>query len=335
MATVQIQDIYNPLTFGRRAQERQVALNRFLASGVVFRDERIAAQIAQGGNIGEVTYFNPLSTGEPNYSTDNPATLSTPANIASKKERFRTAPRNKSWSTMDLARELALQDPLGAITGRVGAYWATDDERRIIQSALGIMADNKANDAGDMVVNIATDDAGAVTDDERISADSVITTMQTLGDHKDSLAVIAMHSAVHTRLMRQNLIDYVPPSGSNIGFETYLGKRIIVDDSLPAVAGANRITYTCILFGGSVIGTADGQVLHPSATERVEAAGNGGGQDIIYSRVNNVFHFNGFDFTSASVAGQSATYAELATAANWDRKVSRKNVPMAFLQVND
>jgi len=34
MAVVQITDIYNPKTFGRRAQEAQTALNRFLQSGV-------------------------------------------------------------------------------------------------------------------------------------------------------------------------------------------------------------------------------------------------------------------------------------------------------------
>jgi hypothetical protein len=51
--------------------------------------------------------------------------------------------------------------------------------------------------------------------------------------------------------------------------------------------------------------------------------------------VNTIYHPSGCSFLSASVASNSATYAELAAAANWDRVVPRKNVPLAFLQVND
>jgi hypothetical protein len=69
--------------------------------------------------------------------------------------------------------------------------------------------------------------------------------------------------------------------------------------------------------------------------ERVQAAGNGSGQDIIYSRISNTFQPYGFSFISGSVAGQSATYAELKLAANWNRIHARKNIPIAFLETND
>ena len=42
---------------------------------------------------------------------------------------------------MDLSRELALEDPLGAITNRIGKYWAVNTEKRIINSATGILLD--------------------------------------------------------------------------------------------------------------------------------------------------------------------------------------------------
>jgi hypothetical protein len=54
----------------------------------------------------------------------------------------------------------------------------------------------------------------------------------------------------------------------------------------------------------------------------------------LYSRRADIVHPLGFEFTSASVAGQSATLAELATAANWNRVWERKNVPLCFLQTN-
>jgi hypothetical protein len=42
----------------------------------------------------------------------------------------------------------------------------------------------------------------------------------------------------------------------------------------------------------------------------------------------------GFSFTSSSVAAQSATYAELQAAANWDRVWDAKNIPLRFLKTN-
>lgn len=335
MAVVALTNIYNPVTFGRRTQEAQLQLNRFLRSGVAVQDPLLAAQIAQGGNTGEVTRYKGLTFHEPNYSTDNPATKSTPDNISNDKMRFRSAQRNNSWSTMDLARELALEDPVGAITGRIGAFWSQDDEQRLFSIFTGILADNVANDSGDMLINVATDAAAAVTDAERIGGGRVIDTLQTMGDHKDALKVLSIHSKIHARLQTQNLITFLPNNAQDIGFGTYMGKTLLVDDSLPAVAGTNRITYTCIMFGGGCVGYADGKVVTPSEFKRDPDAGNGGGQDTIFSRVHNVMAPYGFDFTGASVAGQSATYAELKLAANWNRIDQRKNIPVAFIKVND
>lgn len=335
MATVQLADIYNPLTFARRTQEAQIELNKFIASGVMVNDAALAAQIGAGGNIGELTNFNPLGTPEPNYSSDDPSVKSTPNKIDTAKMSFRLTSQNQSWSTMDLTRELALEDPAGAITGKLGQYWATINERRVIRSMLGILADNVANDGSDMLKSVATDGAGAVTDAERISPEVVLDAKQTMGDHAGSLSTIAIHSVIYTRLQKQNLIDYIPDARGETMIPTYLGYTLVIDDSLPAVAGTNRITYTCIFFGAGVLGAASGKVMMPSEMKRDPDAGNGGGQDTLHSRRSDLIHPLGFSFTSSSVAGQSATLAELENAANWDRVWDRKHIPMAFIQVND
>lgn len=337
MATVQLTDVYNPTTFAGRTQEKQVELNRFLASGVAVYDDFLQSQISPGGMTGEVTNYNPLTVGEPDYTSDDPASSSTPANISNQVQKFRLAPRGKSWSTMDFARDFALQDPVGAITSRIGKFWAVDDEKRIINSLLGVLADNVANDSGDMVIDVATDDAGAVTDSERIGGTRVIDALQTLGDHKDSVTTLAVHSQIHARLQKQQLIDYIRDADNNIMFETYMGKILIVDDSLPAVSGTNRITYTCMLFAPGIIGTANGRVQVPSEVDRTPAAGDGGGQDTLFSRINNVWHPFGFSFLSATTSGNGnqANYSDLQLATNWDRVYERKNIPLAFIDVND
>lgn len=334
MATVQIADIYNPLVFSAAEQEAQLELNAFLASGVMSMDPRINSMASIGGNAGELPFFKPLGTEEPNYSSDDPSVTSTPNKITSAVMKYRLASQNNSWSTMDLAKELALDDPSAAITSRIGSYWATTNERRLIQSLVGVLADNVANDAGDMVVDVATDAAGAPTAAELISGDAIIEAEQTAGDHQGGFVAIAMHSRLYSNLRKQQLIEFIRDAENNTQFATYDGKRVVVDDSLPAVAGTNRVTYTSVLFGAGSVVSGMGRVENPSEMDRTPAAGNGGGQDTLFSRRADIIHPLGFTFSSASVAGQSATLAELATAANWDRVWERKNVPLAFLKTN-
>ena len=337
MATVQLADIYNPLVFNTAVQEKQVELNRFIQSGVAVVDPQLTAMASIGGNIGELPFYKPLGTEEPNYSTDNPATLSTPAKITSSKMIYRLAAQNKSWSTMDLARELALEDPMGAITGRIGQYWATNNEKRIIQSVRGLIADNVANDSGDMLFDISAATDTAVTDANRADADAIIDTVQTMGDHGEMLSAIAMHSVVYRRLQKQNLIDFIPDARGEVNIPMYQGKTVIVDDSLSSVTYGTtpaNVYYYTILFGAGEFRLGEGQPTTPSETKRNPDAGNGGGQDIIYSRRSDIIHPLGFQFVSASVAGTSAIQAELATAANWNRVYERKNVSLAVLKSN-
>ena len=334
MSQVQIADIYNPLVFAGAEQEAQVELNAFLASGVMVEDPRLTAMASVGGNTGELPFFKPLGTEEPNYSNDVTGDTSTPSKITTAIMKYRLASQNKSWSTMDLAADLALQDPAGAITGRVGQYWATALERRLIQSTMGILASNVANDGGDMVVNIATDAADAITDAELVSNDAILDAQQTAGDHQAGFSAIAMHSVVYSRLRKQQLIDFVRDADNNTLFSVYGNLRVVVDDSLSAVAGSNRVTYTTVIFGNGSIVSGMGRTTTPSELDRDPEKGNGGGQSTLYSRRADIVHPLGFEFSSSSVAGQSATLAELATAANWGRVWERKNVPICFLQTN-
>ena len=334
MSEVTISDIYNPLVFAGAEQEAQIELNNFISSGVMVSDPRLTSMASVGGNIGELPFFKPLGTEEPNYSNDVTGDSSTPNSITPAIMKYRLCSQNNSWSVMDLASDLALQDPVGAITNRVGSYWATTNERRLIQSTMGILADNVANDNGDMVVNIATDSSSAITDAELVSNDAILDAQQTAGDHQGNFSAIAMHSVVYNRLRKQQLIDFIRDADNNTMFKMYGDLRVIVDDSMNAVSGSNRVTYTTVIFGNGSVVSGEGRVSVPSELDRDPDKGNGGGQSTLYSRRADIIHPLGFEFTSSSVAGQSATLAELATAANWNRVWERKNVPICFLQTN-
>ena len=338
MATVALSDIYNPLVFAASAQEKQLELNRFIASGVMVGSPVIDAMASNGGNIGELPFFLPLGTTEPNYSNDAPGTSSTPLGLGDGKMVYRLATQNQSWSVMDISREIALIDPVEAITSRIAQYWATNNERRLIESARGIIADNIANDSSDMINDISIAIDTAATDANRIDGDAVIDTIQTMGDHGEMLSAMAVHSVIYRRMQKLNLLDtLIPASDGKVAIRTYQGKVVIVDDSLVGVSYGTtpvNIYYDTILFGAGEFVSGEGRVNVPSEFNRLPDAGNGGGEERLYSRRADVIHPLGFQFLSASVGGQSATQAELALAANWDRVYNRKNVSFAVLRTN-
>jgi hypothetical protein len=337
MSTTQIADIYNPLVFARQIAEKQINLNAFIASGIMSNDATLASMGSVGGNVGEITHYTPMVNSEPNYSTDNPATIAGTDKVDSAALKYRKYYGNRGWSFMALAGMINLQqgmDPVQAMTSQLAQYWANVNQTRVIRSALGVLADSVANHSSDMLKSVATDAAAAVTDAERISADVVLGAKQTLGDHASKLNAIAMHSVVKTRLQLQNLIVDIPDARGEIMIPTYLGYRVIEDDEMPAVAGTNRITYTCILFAAGSFGYADVPTEMPSEMERVSGAGNGSGENRIWSRNSGIIQPMGYSSVGAP-AGQSLTWAELQLAGTWTRVWSRKNVPMAFIQVND
>lgn len=332
--TVQLADIYNPVAFAEGVQEDQIELNRFIQSGIVTGDPRISTFAQSGGSLNEVAFMQPLGTPEPNYSSDDPTVKSETNKITGAKFQVRTAYQNQSWSAMDLATEIALVKPMPAITSRIGSYWATTNERRVIASSAGVLADNVANDAGDMLndVSITT---GTIAEANRINANNIIDTVQTMGDHGEKIAVLAMHSAVYRKMQKDNLLDdFVAQSEGQINIPRYQGKMIIVDDSLtPDITVPAYPVYTVHLFTmGAYVG-GEGMPENASELYRDPSAGNGGGEEKIYSRRTDIQHPLGFSCVGTP-AGNTLTLAELRLAATWDRVWDRKSVGLAFLKVN-
>ena len=334
---VTLENIYDPTIFNQAMQEQAIELNRFIGSGIMQVDPRINDMASGPGHIGDLPFYNGLDNdSEPDYVDDDPTNLSTPEAVNVAKQVYATAHQHKSWSTMDLARELALQDPLGAIVGRTGQYWATNSERRVISTVNGVIADNIANDAGDMVNAVHTETGLSATAVNLISAEAVIDAAATMGDHASNLRAMAMHSVVYTNLQKQNLIDFIPNARGEVVIPTYLGYVVVVDDSiLPRAGTINGLVYTTILFAMGAIAYGAGTPLVPSETDRIPGAGNGGGQDILHTRVTEIVHPYGYAWADTAAAAITATRAELAVAGGWDRVFEfRKNVGLAALTSN-
>ncbi len=324
MAVTRLTDVVIPSEFTDYVVQNTMETSALVQSGVVARNAVITGQLQAGADSFTVPFWNDLADDEANIANDDPAVTATPRKLTSEKQVVRKSFLHNSWSAMNLASELSGDDALNRIRDRAAAYWTRQTQRRLIASLNGILADNVANDAGDMVVDISAEVGAAAV----FSASAVIDAAGTLGDQMGAVAGIAMHSDVYRKALKDDLIETIPDSqGRN--FQAFRGMAVIVDDLLPVNTG----DYTTVLFTPGAVGwgmTAP-RVAEGTEVENLPGAGNGGGQQILHSRVNLAVHPSGFQWNEGSVAGESPTIAELALAANWNRVVERKAAGLAFL----
>ena len=335
MATVRLTDAVVPEIFAGYMTKDTMQKMAFYGAGVMRDDADLKNKLAGGGETFNVPFWKDLDDTEANIASDDPSSYATPLKLGSGKDIARRQIRTQAWSSAKLVSELAGSDPMKHISARTGAYWARQFDDFAVATAKGIVADNIANDSSDMVSTIATDSASAITAAELISAEAVMDAAQTMGDAKEDLKVISMHSIVSTRLSKLDLIDYRPDSEGKIMVPHYLGYRVLVSDRQPLTVGSNRTTYSTYLWGADALAWAESPVATPVEVDPDPLAADGMGVDNLITRRQFACHMYGIKYTSASEAGDFPTKAELALAANWDRVYSeRKQIPFAVLQTN-
>ncbi|QLF85830.1 hypothetical protein [Jerseyvirus jersey] len=320
--------------------EDPVEKTAFFDSGIL-TPTPYAAEIANGpSNIANLPFWKAIDTSiEPNYSNDAYQDIATPRAIQTGEMMARVAYLNEGFGQADLAVELTSQNPLQSVASRLDNFWQRQAQRRLIATALGLYNNNVAtNDAyhvqNDMVVDVSDTlgfDAGAFIDATQTMGDAL------MGNGGEVLGAIAMHSFVYAQARKAQLIDFIRDAENNTMFATYQGYRVIVDDSMTVVAGERR-KFISIIFGRGAIGYGEGSPETPLAYEREESRGNGGGVETLWTRKTWLLHPFGYSFTSAVITGngtettaRSASWQDLANAANWNRVVDRKHVPIAFL----
>lgn len=340
MAVTRLTDVVIPEVFTNYVNVLTAERSAFRASGVLVDFPLLSDLLSGGADTFQVPHFQDLANTEANVSGDDPGTTSSPEKISTGKEIAKRHNRNQSWSSMDLAAQLAGADPMEAIASRVADYWVRQEQRMLISALQGVFANNEetpgngGND-GDMVNDIALGGAGTPTAANLFSAEAFIDTQQTLGDAAQDLSAVAMHSVVFARAKKNNLIDFIPDARGEVDIPTFLGLRVVVDDGLPRVNVSGNDEFSSYLFGAGSIARGVGTPRVPTEVERAPLAGDGGGQEFLVSRVEWAHHPRGFAWLAANQAGESPTNTELQDAANWDRRFNeRKQIKLAELRTN-
>lgn len=336
MSTVQLADIIDVTIFQDLPPVNDPEMTAFVQSGVVTRTPLFDALASAAGKTAELPFWNDIDpSDEANLSSDNPATIAAADKITQGEQITRKAFLNKGLSASDLASELAMgPEAMQHIRNRVDTYWTRQWQRRLIASADGVLADNVANDSGDMVHDVASETIAGQSAATRFSRGNFTAAAFTLGDAFENTGAIAVHSAIYKQMVDGDDIDFIPDSQGRMTIPTFMGKRVIVDDGMTVTPGAtDGFKYTTVLFGEGAFGWGEGMPKVPVELEREASQGNGGGIETLWTRKTNIIHPAGFQSTGTP-AGDSFTLAELRLATSWDRVVPRKNVPLAFLVTN-
>lgn len=337
MATVKLTDIIDVVVFQDLPAVNSPELTAFYTSGVVAKSPILDQHTANPGFVTEMPFWRDLdANSEPNVGSDDPSDVAQPDKVDQGEQIARKAFLNKGWSASDLAREVAMgEDAMTHIRNRSDTYWTRQWQRRLVATSIGVLLDNVANDGSDMVFDISIEDGNAATVDNLISRTSVVSAAFTMGDQFEGLRAMAMHSVVYERLVENDQIEFIPDSEGNMTIPTYLGRRVILDDGTPVIAGTTSgQRYITVLFGEGALGYGEAEAITPVAVEREESQGGGQGIETLWTRKVWTIHPFGYQFAGTPTKAAGATLAELASPTFWTRVVDRKNVPLAYLITN-
>lgn len=358
----QIADVVVPEIFTPYVQQITEEKARLVQSGVMERSAMLDALLAGGGLTFNVPSFRDLDNDDDRTPTDVTSQVfvaghtlgeAEPRKIETSQEVAVRVNRNNSWASADLTANLAGADPLAAIANRVGFYWTRRLQAMFIATMVGIFNDNEvAAGAGEHVIDDMTNViAGTAFVDgvTNFSAEAFLDAALTMGDSMEDLVAIMVHSVVFNRMQKNNLIDFIPDSQGMISIPTFLGREVIVDDGLPSGTNVVHPSFTAAngvfeswLFGRGSVALGVGSPEMPTEISRKAESSNGGGSNVLHSRVLWTMHpvGNAFvgtpvnggppNFGAGSIAAPSAE--SLGHVASWVRRFpERKQIKIARL----
>jgi hypothetical protein len=327
-----VSDVIVPSVFLPYVVERTAELSEFFTSGIVDTDQTFAGLAAQGGQTVVMPFWQDLQGDDQVLSDTGPLTTK---KIGASSDVAVINNRGDAWSTNDLAKYLSGADPMKEIGDLVAGYWARKSQKLLISQLKGIFL--AASMAGNKTDIHAT--SGSVGEANTLTATSFINTKQLMGDAKEKLVAIAMHSQVEAYLEAQDLIDTIPGSeGDAQMIKMFRGLRVIVDDGMPVEVINSAPVYHTFLFGRGAfamgVSSQDDPIEGGFGTWQLEFARVAlAHQNVMINRRRFILHPRGVKWVG-TFAGLSPTNAEFEDAAAWSRVYEAKNVRIVRLRHN-
>lgn len=325
MPGTRLSDVIVPELFNPYVVNRTMELSALIQSGIVVNNSEFDALASQASPLVNMPFFEDL-TGESEQIIED-ADLEADK-ITSNKDVAAIIRRAKMWSATDLSAALAGSDPMAAIGSLVAGFWVRDMQKELIALLKGIFG-TFTPDGGEVTTRLKDNilDISAETGNAaKWSGSAFIDAQQRLGDAKEQLTAVTVHSATEAFLRKQNLIETVQPStGGKI--DVYQGKRVIIDDGCPHEGTGTNMVFTSYLFGAGAIALGNGSPVGFVPTEIDRDKKKGSGVDYLINRKTNILHPRGVKFTNSNVEkteGPSRT--ELQDAENWSPVYQPKQI---------
>ena len=327
--TMTFQDVIANPRFESVSFMQTIARNKLIASGIAKVDPSIAEMVKFFSNSGVYTQLDILNLPFLNDNDDEDQILTDSADIETRKTSMgqdvcsikRSA---HSFERTDLAYCMNTTDPMLAIANHIGDYWNRKYQAQTFAVIDGIFASNVANDDSDLVMDISAE-AG---DDGIITGNSMLIAAQLLGDVKENLVAVAMHSQVETHL---NIIGAIPKTGAakdNPMVVSYWNQRAVVMDDACHYDPVTQVA-DIILFKQGALTLNNVPLEKPYELGREPKKS----KDFFISRRGRIIHHRGVKYTHTVQAKEHATNAEYRNAANWLRVVEQKRMGIVKLRV--
>jgi hypothetical protein len=339
---VRLSDSITPEVYMNYLSLNTVQKVKLMQSGIIRQDAVMASRLTAGGVTFQTPFWGDLDDDGSAIGSDDPSRVLTPSKLGASKHQFVRQFRTKAWSVAKLVEEVVGSDPMARITERTAPWWGREFDKLSFSTIKGFLADNIANDSGDMVYDVRAV-AGTYTvngesvNKSAMSARVVLDGKQQLGDDaSESLKKIMMHSVVYTNLQKQQLITFREPAGANIRIPMYLDYEVIVSDRMPVEVDGADLIYTSYLSGADIMGFGENPPDIPVEVKREPLQGNGAGVEILVERRQFALSPYWFSFTNNTVSDEFPTTADLELAVNWDRKATeRKQIPFVAIKTKN
>lgn len=324
MSVTAVSDIIVPALFTKYSQERTATQWELIKSGIVVRSAEWDKKAQDTAKVVQMPFFQDIA-GSSQETPGDGSTALTVNKITSAQDNAAVHYRSQAWGDNDLAGSLAKADPLGAISMLVGDYWAREYQRLLLLALSGVFG------AASMAAKILDYYNADVTANgtKEFDGDVFVDAIDLMGDASKTITAMAMHSKVRNGLWKKGLIDTARDQDSGAEFDVYMGRRVIVDDSMPKSAVTGGYKYTTYLFGQGAFAYGEGTPKNPVETDREILKRN----SLLVNDKIMILHPRGVKW-NLSHTGNTPSEAEIATGANWVRVFEPKNVRIVAVNTN-
>lgn len=308
MGATTFSDLVVPEIFTKYLIQETTKTNNFLNSGIATSDPSVI--ISEGGRTVNIPFFKELSANDEILDESSELTVN---NITADKDIAAIHARSVAFGATDLSKLFSGADPIAAMRVQLGNFWSEKFTDVILSTLKGIFG------VAALADNVLDNSANSLT------ADVMADAMFLLGDKSSKITAIAMHSKVFAKLKKLDLISTVQPSTLEPAYNTYMTKRIIMDDAIVPISGSGATAvYPIYFFGAGALAYNENTTLATYEQDRDILAK----QDVFTSTRVFTMHPRGVKWVGTPV-GSTPSNTELATAANWSLVEAPKNVAIA------